>query len=204
MRESKCRAILAHFIGKQNWQIDARGRRRVEPYYGYERRAPSAGIPAGAADIDDFDIARGCRWRGGPAEMHAPQRRSSVRGIPGSAAALCRRTNPARPTTGATRRLIGETRLPAADRRGVPSTGAAHAVSRCFRCAALLDGGPTIRKTRGRFDTAQQRRRMRRTGNDREPAMPLASNAADRPARIKDGAARRVPGPEHKFVLRGR
>jgi hypothetical protein len=63
--------ILAHFKGKKKRQKDARGRCRVEAFPRRKRPWPGA------------------------------LRAAAIRRIPGSAAVLCRRTNPLRATTGA-------------------------------------------------------------------------------------------------------
>jgi hypothetical protein len=97
--------------------------------------------------------------------------------------------------------------------QGVASTGPAHAVPGFSKCAALLGGASTIRDDGGRAgattialvsagpssSTAEAVSRCgqgdanARTRNNREGAMPLASNAADRASRVNDGTARRMP-----------
>jgi len=115
--------ILAHSIGKKNWQNgrtqqgprppsrDVSGTRvgsSHSPVAFVSRpdrpAARGRGLPQ-AIDIDDFDMPCGCSQRGGLAETHAPAvhaRRSVTREFPGSAAVPCCRTNPAPATTGAT------------------------------------------------------------------------------------------------------
>ena len=136
--------------------------------------------------------------------MHVPRsrrgraaRRSSARGIFGSAAVLCRRTNPAWVTTGAVR--PDETAIIRSRSPRVSSTGAAHAVPGFFerrvfevrvfemRCAAAARN-PRPRRRPCRRDAT--------TRNNREGAMPLASNAADRTSGVNDG---RMPVPRMNF-----
>jgi hypothetical protein len=183
-----------------------------------EAQAPSAGHRAGGGCSLQCRVARvrglpqgcrhrysrGCSWRAGPAEIHAPRSRSrcaaarsSVRGINGSAAVLCRRPNPARATTGATRAALPRDAFARSRSPGAVSAWVTHACQVFSKCAALLDGGPTIRNDNGgplrRCDgRIGQRRSVVRCGqgdanattrNDRERAMPPASNAAD-PTRL--------------------
>ena len=64
--------ILAHFIGKKNWQIDARSRRRVGPYH-EEVSDPAAGKPRGQTN----PRAQAARLTGAT-HLHAADRRRCI------------------------------------------------------------------------------------------------------------------------------
>lgn len=146
------------------------------------RPAPRRGLP------DAYATSAGC-LAGGSYSSHSS--RSSVRGIPGSAAVLCRSSNAARATTDAKRaallkricsqqiaaRCICPGQLMPCRRFRNPllcSTAARQSATTTRAAAALRRShwsAPGCRKMRG-GDA--------RTHNDRESTMPLASNAADR------------------------
>jgi hypothetical protein len=146
-------------------------------------------------------------------------RRSSVRGLPGSAAVPCCRINPARATTGATSAARpGETHWRSRS-PGISSIGAAHAVPGVFAplgCGPIrVDGGGPCRRDDGRIgprrsvvSTAEAVSRCgqgganaRETRNNREGTMPLSSKAADRTCRV--GPTARVVEPP-LYTVEGR
>ena len=218
MRNPKCRMILAHFPGKQNWQ---NRRTQSAPRSGriIERRAPSQ-VPRGAVDIDDFDLPAAVAGEAVLLKcMRA--RRSSVRGIPGSAAVLCRRTNPARQQQARQARLDRVRRICAQQIAGRSINRGCSCRARCFRCALSL--GPTPRR-RGRagatmlalvspgpsWSTAEA---VSRCGqSDAKPSPQPSSRAqcrlhrtaVDRTSHVNDGTARRAPGPSINSPVRWR
>jgi hypothetical protein len=145
-----------------------------------------------------FRYSRGCGWRAGPDEIHAPRSRSrcaavrsSVRGIPGSAAVLCRRPNPARATTGATRAVLPGDAFARSRSPGAVSAWVAHAVPGVFEMRCF----------------ARRRRSVVRWGRaTRRHNAPcrLHRTRQVEPAWVSDGAARRVPGTGQEFVARWR
>ena len=155
MRNPKCRAILAHFLGKQNWQ---NRRTQSVPRVGPYNREASArpGIPAGAVDIDDFDLPAAVA---GEAVLLKCMRRASVirarnSWIGGSAlpSHKSRAGNNRRDKRGSTGR-----------RRENPhrSTGACHAGA-TTRCAiAALSPVASTKHCRGCFEMRAERREAR-------------------------------------------
>jgi hypothetical protein len=187
-----------------------------------EAQAPSAGHRAGGGYSLQCRVARvrglpqgcrhrysrGCSWRAGPAEIHAPRSRSrcaaarsSVRGINGSAAVLCRRPNPARATTGATRAALPRDAFARSRSPGAVSAWVTHACQVFSKCAALLDGGPTIRNDNGgplrRCDgrIGQRRSVVRWQGDANATTRNAACIERGRPNPFGSAMARRVPRP---------
>ena len=168
------------------------------------RPAPRRGLPEAQA------ASAGC-LAGGSYSSHLSW--SSVRGIPGSAAVLCRSSNAARATTDAKRaallkricsqqiaaRCIGPGQLMPCRRfrNALLCSTAARQSATTTRAAAALRrshwSAPGCRKMRG-GDA--------RTHNDRESTMPLASNAADRTLLGQRWRGSSLSGTEQKFAVR--
>jgi hypothetical protein len=152
--------ILAHFIGKKNWQIDARRRRRGRAVYkevsarpgtswaaairsSHHQRAGSPGSTrtrssAGTSTSMISICPQAAAGRGVPAETHAPRSRPRCADVDRPHEEFldrrqCLAVAQIPPGQQQARDKRGSTRSP-----GIPSTAAAHAVPGAFemRCSA--------------------------------------------------------------------
>jgi hypothetical protein len=176
------------FSVSRTGKIDARSQRRTGRII--ERRAPSQ-VPRGAVDISDFDLPAAVAGEAVlPKCTRRAARRSSVRGIPGSAAVICRRTNPALVATGAAR--PGEAHLHATDRRVL------HQPARLTPCQVFSMRCSARRRLdnprRGCFGT---RAETRTSGPAMIERPPCRSNVSHQ---RRHGASR--PGPSINFPVR--